>query len=101
MASLSDGLRRAARAPLRPIAGYFNRRFADVHEHLENETVAVNTRLDEALATTRSLQERVATDLEVLSELTLSLERVVRRLEERVSGLELERDHLHEHGTKA
>jgi hypothetical protein len=53
------------------------------------------------VSTTRSLQERVTTDLEVLSELTLSLERLVRRLEERMGSLELERERPHEPSTKA
>ena len=101
MGNLSDALRDAARAPVRPFARFFNRRFEDVHGHVENETAVVNARLDDVVATTRSLQERVTTDLEVLSELTLSLERLVNRLEERVNALEPERGGLHEHSTKA
>jgi hypothetical protein len=89
------------RAPIRLISEYFNRRFADVHEHLDNESAAVNAQVEEMLATTRELQERVTTDLEVLSELTLSLERLVGRLEERMDALQLEVDRLHEQGTRA
>lgn len=94
-------MQRAARAPVRPFARYFNRRFEDVHGHVDNETALLRARLDEVISTTRSLQERVTTDLEVLSELTLSLERLVSRIEERVNALEAERDGLHEHSTKA
>ena len=100
MGKLSDRLRRIAAAPARPIAGYFNRRFQGVHGHLDNEAAVVNARLDEAVATTRSLQERVTTDLEVLSELTISLERLLHRLEERVNALEVQRDRQHD-GTTA
>jgi transcriptional regulator of heat shock response len=96
-----DALGRFGRAPSQLITRYFNRRFADVHEHLDNESAAVNAQVEEMLATTRELQERVTTDLEVLSELTLSLERLVRRLEERMEAQELERDRRHEHSTKA
>lgn len=88
---MSDAGRRAARMPMGPVAGYFNRRFEDVHGHVENETAVVNARLDDVVSTTRELQERVTTDLEVLSELTLSLERIVRRLEERLDAIEAER----------
>jgi hypothetical protein len=96
-----DTAGRVGRGPIRLIAGYFNRRFADVHEHLDNEAAAVNTGVEEMLETTKELQDRVTTDLEVLSELTLSLERLVRRLEERLDALELERDRLRAHSTNA
>lgn len=84
---MSDIVRRVIRTPARPIERYFNRRFQDVHGHLDNETDAVNVRLDEALASTRVLQERVATDVEVISELTLTLERLVERLDDRLDAL--------------
>lgn len=100
MSTWRDSVRRVAGAPARPFVRYFNRRFADVHEHLDNESVVMNAQLEEALETTRALQERVTTDLEVLSELTLSMERVARRLDERMSTLELELDRLREHSTK-
>jgi archaellum component FlaC len=99
--NLTDRLRRVAAAPVRPFARYFNRRFAGVHGHLDNDAAALNARLDETVATTRSLQERVTTDLEVLSELTLSLERLVRQLEDRVNALEFERHRVPEPGPKA
>jgi hypothetical protein len=63
---------------------YFNRRFADLHGHIENETRALTARVDETLAATRALQERVATDLEVVSELTISLERFADRFGARI-----------------
>jgi len=85
---------------MRSVSGFFNRRFEDVHGHVENETAIVNARLDEVVSTTRELQERVTTDLEVLSELTLSLERLVGRLEERLAALELAGDG-HERDTRA
>jgi regulator of replication initiation timing len=84
---LSDAVERAVRAPARPIERYFNRRFEDVHGHLDNEAVAVNAQLEQTLATTRALAERVATDVEVVSELALRLERLVERLDERVDAL--------------
>jgi hypothetical protein len=80
-------MRRVARAPAQPIERYFNRRFQDVHGHLDNETDAVNARLEGAVATTRALQERVATDVEVVSELTLGLERFVERFDDRMDAL--------------
>lgn len=86
-------MRGVARAPVRPFARYFNRRFEDVHGHLDNETKSVRAQLEAAVATTRALQERIATDVEVVSELTIGLERLVARLEDRVDALrdELER----------
>ena len=80
---------------------YFNRRFADVHGHLDNESVAVNTRLEETLATMRALQERMATDVEVVSELTLGLERIASRLEERVDALAAEVEQLRSRDDRA
>ncbi len=81
---MSDAGKRAARAPVAPFMRYFNRRFADLHGHIENETRALNARVEETLAATRALQERVATDLEVVSELTLSLERFADRFGDRI-----------------
>jgi hypothetical protein len=76
MSTWKDTVRRVGRAPAQPFVRYFNRRFEDVHGHLDNETEFVNTRLEETLATTRALQERIATDVEVMSELTIGLERL-------------------------
>lgn len=67
-----------------PFTRYFDRRFADLHGHIENETRALNARVEETLAATRALQERVATDLEVVSELTISLERFADRFGARI-----------------
>ena len=80
-------MRRVAGAPARPFVRYFNRRFEDVHGHLDNETEFVNTRLVETVATTRALQERIATDVQVISELTVGLERLADRFAERVDTL--------------
>jgi hypothetical protein len=90
---LSDAVRAVARAPAGPFARYFNRRFEDVHGHLDNETKSLRAQLEATLATTRALQDRIATDVEVVSELTIGLERIVSRLEDRVDALhdELER----------
>jgi hypothetical protein len=98
---LSDGVVRAVRAPAQPFVRYFNRRFADVHGHLDNESVAVNARLEETLATMRALQERMATDVEVVSELTLGLERIASRLEERVDALAAELEQLRSRDDRA
>jgi hypothetical protein len=84
---LSEVARQVARAPAQPILRYFDRRFQDVHGHLDNETDAVDARLEEAVASMRALQERVATDVEIVSELTLALERVVERLDDRLDAL--------------
>jgi len=87
MATWRDTVRRVATAPARPFARYFNRRFEDGHGHLDNETEFVNTRLAETVATTRALQERIATDVQVISELTVGLERLADRFAERVDTL--------------
>lgn len=84
MGRLNDGLRRVARAPVRPFARYFNRRFEDVHGHLDNETESVRARLDDTLTTTQVLQDRVATDVEVISELTIGFERLADRFVDRM-----------------
>jgi hypothetical protein len=84
---LSEVARQVARAPAQPFLRYFDRRFQDVHGHLDNETDAVDVRLEETVASMRALQERVATDVEVVSELTLALERLVERLDDRLDAL--------------
>ncbi len=81
MASWRDTARRVAAAPAGPFARYFNRRFEDVHGHLDNEIEF------ETVAATRVLQERIATDTEVMSELTIGLERFADRLADRIDGL--------------
>ena len=101
MGRVSEALRRLARAPAGPVARYFNRRFEDVHGHLDNESDAVNERLKEAVAATRALQERVATDVEVISELTLELERIAERLEHRVETLLAELERLRDRNATA
>jgi hypothetical protein len=87
MAGWRDTARRVAAAPARPFVRYFNRRFEDVHGHLDNETEFVNTRLEDTLATTRTLQERIATDVEVMSELTIGLERFADRLADQMDSV--------------
>jgi hypothetical protein len=87
MSTWRDAVRRVASAPARPFARYFNRRFEDVHGHLDNEAKFVNARLADTLATTRALQERIATDVEVMSELTMGLERFGDRLADRIDSL--------------
>ena len=77
-------MRRLGRAPARPFARYFNRRFEDVHGHLDNETQSMAARLEDAVATTRALQERVSNDTEVVSELTIGFERLAERLADRM-----------------
>jgi hypothetical protein len=84
---LRDTLRRVAGAPARPVAGYFNRRFEDVHGHLDNETASVRAELEAAVATTRALQDRVATDVEVVSELAIGFERLAERFADRMDAV--------------
>jgi hypothetical protein len=87
MNTWKDAVRRVVGAPARPFVRYFNRRFEDVHGHLDNEAEFVNTRLAETAAATRALQERIATDVQVISELTVGLERLADRFAERVDAL--------------
>jgi hypothetical protein len=94
MTTWRDTVRRVAGAPARPFVRFFNRRFEDVHGHLDNEADLVNTRLAETLATTRALQERIATDVQVISELTVGLERLADRFAERVDALLEALEHL-------
>lgn len=84
MGRLGDAVRRLGRAPARPFSRYFNRRFEDVHGHLDNETQSLTARLEDAVTTTRALQERVATDTEVVSELTIGFERLAERMADRL-----------------
>lgn len=73
--------------PVRPFTRYLNRRFDDVHGHLDNEAERLSASLEEAIATTRALQERIATDAQVISELTIGLERLADRFADRVEKL--------------
>ncbi len=96
MSTWKDTVRRVAGAPARPFTRYFNRRFEDIHGHLDNETSAMDTRLQETLASTRALQERIATDVEVMSELTIGLERFADRLADRMDAVLEEVEKLRE-----
>jgi hypothetical protein len=87
VANFRDRARRAARGPAAPFLRYFNRRFEDVHGHLDNQTESLTT-------AARGLQERVATDVEVVSELVLTLERFADRFGHRMDEVLAELGHL-------
>ncbi|MBA2325745.1 MAG: hypothetical protein H0V95_03745 [Actinobacteria bacterium] len=83
MANLRDRARRVARGPATPFLRFFNRRFTDVHGHLDNQTESLTT-------AAQVLQDRVATDVEVVSELALTLERFADRFGHRMDEVLVE-----------
>lgn len=88
---LRAAVRRVAKVPGYPLTRYFNRRFADLHLHLDNESdriaTAVGGRVDESVTAAQALQDWVASDVETVAELTLTMQRFADRFGDRVDEL--------------
>ena len=87
MSTLKETANRAARAPAEPILRFANKRFEDLHEHLDNRMDEVQARLDESVAVTRELKRELETDVQVIAELTITLQRFAERFGERVDDV--------------
>jgi hypothetical protein len=72
-----SGAKRAALNLVRPLVGYFDHRFQDLHEHLDRLQLAedLNARLDQVNALSRQTREEVAADADAIAELAFTLER--------------------------
>jgi hypothetical protein len=69
--------KRAAKRAARPFVGYFDRRFQDLHDHLDRQRLPsdLNARLDQVVALSRQTREEVADDADTIAELAFTLER--------------------------
>ena len=72
-----SGPKRAALNVARPLVGYFDRRFQELHDHVERLQVgrALDERLDHLVSMTAETREEVAADADVVAELAFTLER--------------------------
>jgi hypothetical protein len=72
-----SGAKRAAVNAARPLVGYFDRRFQDLHDHIDRERPAADliARLDQVVALSRQTREEVAADADTIAELAFTLER--------------------------
>jgi hypothetical protein len=72
-----SGVKRAALNAARPFVGYFDRRFQDLHDHIDRQQPAsdLNARLDQLVALSRQTREEVAADADTIAELAFTLER--------------------------
>jgi hypothetical protein len=72
-----SGAKRAALNAARPLVGYFDRRFQDLHDHLDRQQITgdLNARLDQVVAISRQTREEVAADADTIAELAFTLER--------------------------
>lgn len=72
-----SGAKRAAVGVARPLVGYFDRRFQDLHDHLDRLPPPPDptARLDEVVALMRQTREDVAGDADTIAELAFTLER--------------------------
>jgi hypothetical protein len=72
-----SGAKRAARNVARPLVGYFDHRFQDLHDHLDRLQLAgdLNARLEQVNALSRQTREEVAADADTIAELAFTLER--------------------------
>jgi hypothetical protein len=72
-----SGARRAALNAARPLVGYFDHRFQDLHDHLDRLRVGshLDARLDQISALSRQTREEVAADADTIAELAFTLER--------------------------
>ena len=72
-----SGARRAALNAARPLVGYFDHRFQDLHDHLDRLRVGshLDACLDQISALSRQTREEVAADADTIAELAFTLER--------------------------
>jgi hypothetical protein len=69
--------KRAALGAARPLVDYFDRRFQDLHDHIDRQRPAndLYARLDQVVALSRQTREEVAADADTIAELAFTLER--------------------------
>jgi hypothetical protein len=69
--------KRVALNMARPLVGYFDRRFQELHEHLERQQPAsdLHAHLERVSALSRQTREEVAADADTIAELAFTLER--------------------------
>jgi hypothetical protein len=85
-----SGAKRAALNIVRPLVGYFDRRFQDLHDHLDRQQIVIdlNDRVEQLAALTRQTREDVAANTDTVAELAFTLERFadlfIARMEELV-----------------
>jgi hypothetical protein len=72
-----SGAKRAALNAARPLVGYFDKRFQDLHDHLDRQRLPTDfdARLDQVVALSRQTREEVAADADTIAELAFTLER--------------------------
>jgi hypothetical protein len=72
-----SGAKRAALGAARPLVGYFDKRFQDLHDHLDRQRLPtdLDARLDQVVALSRQTREEVAADADTIAELAFTLER--------------------------
>jgi hypothetical protein len=72
-----SGAKRAALNAARPLVGYFDKRFQDLHDHLDRQRLPtdLDARLDQVVALSRQTREEVAADADTIAELAFTLER--------------------------
>jgi len=68
--------KRALRGVATPFVGYFDRRFQELHDHLDEQVVAaLRERFDQMIGELRTTRSDVATDADTIVELAFTLER--------------------------
>jgi hypothetical protein len=94
MGTLKETAGRAARAPAAPLLEYANRRFEDLHGHLDNRMNEVQAQVEQSLALsrqsltlTRQLKEELDSDVQVIAELTVTLQRFAERFGDRIDEM--------------
>jgi hypothetical protein len=72
-----SGAKRVALNAARPLVSYFDRRFQDLHDHIDRQRPAsdLTARLDQVVALSRQTREEVAADADTIAELAFTLER--------------------------
>lgn len=72
-----SGTKRAALTAARPLIGYFDHRFQELHDHIDRLQLGseINARLDQLVSMTADAREEVAADADVVAELAFTLER--------------------------
>jgi hypothetical protein len=81
MSDSQPSSRRALRGVIRPVVGYFDHRFQDLHDHLDAQpaldrlTAAMHERFDHLRADLQQTRQDVAADADTIAELAFTLER--------------------------
>jgi regulator of replication initiation timing len=87
LGTLKDTASQTARAAAGPALQYANRRFEDLHHHLDNRIDELQAQVAQTLAETRALRSELDTDVQVIAELTITLQRFAERFGDRVDEL--------------